>query len=68
MSFSVGLQLWKKQILYKIFYELGPELSNSYLMAKCEGISKHNYAALLPISDQNLGQLFSVTWLDIEMI
>lgn len=55
MSFSVGLQLWRKQVLYKIFYELGPELSNSYLMAKCEEISKHNYAALLPISDQNVG-------------
>lgn len=55
MSFSVGLQLWRKQVLYKIFYELGPELSNSYLMAKCEEISKRNYAALLPISDRNMG-------------
>lgn len=68
MSSTVGLQLWRKQVLYKIFSELGPKLSNSYLMAECERLSTHNYAALLPINDQNVRKLLYVTWPDIWMI
>lgn len=57
MSSSVGLQLRRKRVLpiYKIFYELGPKLPNSYLMAIHRRLSKHNYGALLPNSDENIG-------------
>lgn len=68
MSSSVGLELWRKQVLCKIFYELDPKFSNSYLMAECERLLKHNFAALLPISDQNVGKFLYVMWSDIVMI